>query len=219
MRRLSLTHYSAVVGLLCVALAAALAGCGKKETVTPTTPPSTTSKAQPVLPPDPQAEPLSDSSGQAMDLTAPEDLAKTWVARVSKCDIKADNGSLVCDVVGGSDTSGGQYGGLRLKLGSVKAVRVDVTFTNPENIVGAFADLTVGSKTKPRLRWELMAKGGVRVPSGEQSFTFRAKQNTGFFRWAGGDAAMDKVDHLHFFIRVKAGSAAGFRIHRILVER
>ena len=201
--------------LLCVVLVAFVLGCGGKEPGSPSAPTSTPT-AEPA---GPEAAPLSDSDAETVDITASGAYARTWVTRVKQCDVTVSDSSLVCEVVGSSDTSGGQYGGVRVKIGSVKAVRVDVTFTNPENISGVFMDLTVGEKAKQRVRWELAARGGQRPPSGEQSFTFRPNESTDGFQYEGGPATIDEVDHAQFFIRLKPNSTAGFHIHRMLVER
>jgi len=201
-------------GLLCVALASVLLGCGSKEATQPSKPP-----ARPKQPAQSQAAPIAESGAAAIDITAAGAYAPTWAVRVNKCDVSASGGSLVCNVVGGSDISGGQYGGVRVKVGSVKAVGVDVTFTNPENITAAFMDLTVGERTKPRVRWEFILRGGQHMPSGKQSFTFRPDKSAGGFRYSGGPASIEKVDHAQFFIKLRPQSTAGFQMHRMVVER
>lgn len=199
---------------VCVALASLLLGCGSPRSA------PTGSPTQPEGPSQPQAQPLSETSAVALDLTAPDAYQRTWVARVDKCQVStAADGALVCEVVGSSDTSGGQYGGVRFEVGSAKAVQVEVTFTRPDNIVGAFMDLVVGTDRNDRVRWQATARDAGPLPTGRQTFTFRPDQATGPFEYAGGSAKLADVTHAHFFIRIRPGSSSGFRIHRVLVER
>ncbi len=211
---MTLTCRTRLAGLVCAALASVLLGCGSKEATRPSQPPATPKPAA-----QSQAAPIAESGAAVIDITAADAYAPTWVVRVDKCDVSASDGSLVCKVVGGSDISGGQYGGVKVKVGSVKAVGVDVTFTNPENIAAAFMDLTVGEGTKPRVRWQFILSGGQHMPSGKQSFTFRPDQSTGGFQYGGGEASIERVDHAQFFIKLRPKSTAGFQMHRMVVER
>jgi len=210
------TSWKLVVGVMGIAaIIALIAGCGgpKKVGERPGRPIAAEQPAQP------QAAPIAESGASVIDITAAGAYAPTWVVRAKKCDLSASNGSLVCNVVGGTDTSGGQYGGVKFKVGSIKAIAVDVTFTNPENVVGAFMDLTVGTNAKQRVRWDFILPSGRHMPAGKQSFTFRPDKGSGGFVFEGGPATMDKVTHASFFIRVQAGSTSGFQLHRMVVEK
>jgi len=215
------TSWKLIVGVIGIAaIIALIAGCGGPNKVGGQTRPATpTGTGQPEQPAQPQAAPIAESGASAINITAAGAYSPTWVIRVNKCDLSTSNGSLVCNVVGGTDTSAGQYGGVKFKVGSVKAVAVDVTFTNPQNVAAAFMDLTVGDNTKQRVRWDFILRGPQHMPSGKQSFTFRPDKGSGGFLFEGGPATMDKVTNASFFIRVAPKSTAGFQLHRMVVER
>lgn len=212
-----------VVVVLAVVYACAwlLVGCGGPGPRSSATPSEQTG-AQEKAPSQPQAQPLTEENGVVVDLTDPSNYGRTWVTRAKECEVKSNSdGSLVCTVTGdGSAARGGRYGGVKIKTGDpLKAVALQVAFSHPENIVGAFLDLTAASKPKPRLRWQFFPSRATPVPSGEQSFTFRTNHATGVFGYVGGDANPDKVDTVRFFLRVKPGKQAGFRISRVVVEK
>ncbi len=172
--------------------------------------------AQPKVP---QADPIAASAASTIDLTAKGAYRKTWAIRVKECTLSTEGGVLTGKVVGGTDTSGGQYGGASIKVGPVKAVEMDVAFTNPQNVSAAFLDLTVGKDDKQRVRWDFVRRAGVRIPPGKRTYTFRPEKGSHGFVYEGGPGSMDEVSNAQFFIRVKPGTTAGFEIHRLVVEK
>ena len=169
----------------------------------------------------PRAEDLDESECEELDLSQRGIWSPTWVHRLESCEVsQAEDGAVVCELAGSDDNTGGQYGGVLFRLGPVRAVRVDVTFEHPDEIDTVFLDLTVGGDTKNRLRWEYTSSDDSGMPEGRRTYTFRPDRWTGGFLYVGGPAAPDEVDTAHFFIRLKGQNArAGFRIHRVLVER
>ena len=169
----------------------------------------------------PRAEDLDESECEELDLSQRGIWSPTWVHRLESCEVsQAEDGAVVCELAGSDDNTGGQYGGVLFRLGPVRAVRFDVTFERPDQIAAVYMDLTVGTGTKNRLRWEYTPSDNRGLAEGRRTYTFRPDRWTGGFLYVGGPAAPDEVDTAHFFIRLKEQNArAGFRIHRVLVER
>ena len=167
-----------------------------------------------------EAQELSDETAEALDLSQVGIWGPTWVHNVKACNISPESqGSLICEIAG-SEASFSQYGGIRIKTGPITAISLAVTFQNPDEIAAAYMDLTVGTGTKNRLRWEYTPSDDRRMSEGRRTYTFRPDQRTGAFLYVGGPAALDEVDTAQFFIRLKGQNArAGFRIHQVLVER
>ena len=168
-----------------------------------------------------EADPLDLVDAAPLDLRSDGIWSPAWIHRLERCDVTVSpDGSLDCQVRGSEDRTGGQYGGVRLSVGPIKAVRLDVTFQNPDQINAVFLDLTVGTSPNNRLRWEYIPSDDRGLAEGRRTYTFRPDQRTGGFLYVGGPAALDEVDTAQFFIRLKGQNArAGFRIHRVLVER
>ena len=172
-------------------------------------------------PPQRQAEMIADSAGESLDLSHRDAWAPTWVSRVSDCRVRrAEDGSVVCDIVGSNITSGGQYGGISFTTGPVEAVRFDVTFDTPETVGAVFMDLTSGTATRRRLRWQFTPSDQVPLPAGRQTYTFRPGRSAGPFAYAGGPISLQDCDRAHLFVRLKGvNSRAAFRVHRVLVQK
>ena len=197
-----------------------LAGCGGPEPPAGMRATNVPAAARAAPPPQPQAEPLAEAEATPIDLTDPSKYAPTWVTRVKECSLShPDDGTLVCTVLGSDSTAGGQYGGVQIKTGPAKAIRVDVTFDRPENITGAFMDLAAGDSKTDRIRWQMVPNGADDIPSGEQSLTFRVDKAAGGFEYVGGPASMEAAETAQFFIRVKPNTETGFRIHRVLTQK
>ncbi len=172
-------------------------------------------------PPPRQAEMLADNASESLDLSHRDAWGPTWVSRVGDCRVRrAEDGSVVCDIVGSNITSGGQYGGISFATGPVEAVRLDVTFDTPETIGAVFMDLTSGTATRRRLRWQFTPSDQVPLPAGGQTYTFRPGRSAGPFAYAGGPISLQDCDRAHLFVRLKGvNSRAAFRVHRVLVQR
>jgi len=197
-----------------------LVGCGGPEPPAGLRASNIPAAAQARPPAQPQAEPLAEAEATPIDLTKSSTYGPTWVTRVKECSVShSADGALVCTVVGSDSTAGGQYGGVRINTGPVKAVRVDVTFDAPDNITGAFMDLAVGDSKTDRIRWQMVPNGADGIPSGEQSLTFRVDKAAGDFEYVGGPASMEAAETAQFFIRVKPNTKTGFRIHKVLIEK
>ena len=121
----------------------ALAGCGARQPAQGNAGrgvESASSASQLARPaPDPDVRQYSFSE---VDLNGvPADYKSTrWVRRSKEITVERDSGGgLRCQVVGGSE-SGPQYGGVKFPMNGMKALRLELTLLNPDDISGIHVD-------------------------------------------------------------------------------
>ncbi len=163
-------------------------------------------------------EELPEDEAVTLDLSQAEVWEPTWVHRLETCDFRLHpDGSLECQIVGSDDTSGGQYGGVRLNAGGFRAIRLEVSFSEPEGIGTVFVDLAAGPGSGRRLRWQSTPEYVASLTDSVQELTFALDRPTSGFSYVGGEASPADLDHVQFFVRLRDLRArTSFRIHRVL---
>lgn len=144
----------------------------------------------------------------------------TWTYRASSQVAEQDDG-LRCDIVGSSDTAGGQYGGVAFPVTAPRAVRLEVTFLEPQNIqilyIDGYSAATLKRRPlRPDIRWEWHVTKTAPLPAGRSAIRLAAGQASGHFRLSEtGDAS--RIVQTDVFVRIAPGSRAGFILHEVEV--
>ena len=110
-----------------------------------------------------------------------------------------------CTVVGSSDTSGGQYGGLRFEARGTRAVRLTLELRRSENIRTVY--VLAYSPEGEMARWAWSVDQAPSVP-GRQEVVFTGQQPAGPFQATGGAAAT--IAEVHVAITVAPASFASW---------
>lgn len=156
-------------------------------------------------------EPLTGANVRTFDLKDSSAYQPSWVYRVEGCSLSVEpDGSLLCDVRGSDDAGGGQYGGVRLKTGSLTGLELQLTLVNPENLDGlwvAFGDQS-GREIE---RWCSVEPGKVTA----SPLTFRSGQEApGFARLASGQGGQPEA--VDVFVKLQGLNArAGFALQSV----
>jgi len=150
---------SVLVILMAVCAVCLLAGCGAR----------------------PEAAPLTDEGVKSLDLEDGSRYQPIWVKRVEDCEVTLEpDGSVLCQVRGSDDASGGQYGGVRLNTGPLSAVEIELTIVNPDSVSGVWVTFgdTVSRGETERWHW-----GRPQQPSSK--LVFRPGQESSPFTYGG----------------------------------
>ncbi len=136
-----------------------------------------------------------------------------WVHR-SQVELQVEGGSLLCSVQGGEDASGGQYGGVKVPIDGAAALKVDLTFQNPKNILTVCVDAYAEDGTRSA-RWRRKCDG--KLPTEVKGLILRPGQRAGGGFVASPNSDLAIARGVEVFIRVKPGTAAAFRLENICV--
>jgi 4-amino-4-deoxy-L-arabinose transferase-like glycosyltransferase len=119
--------------------------------------------------------------------------------------------ALICSFPGGGKASGVQYGGIRFPVMQPEAIRLELSFQQPEAIEGVFVDGydVAGNR---RLRWQWLSSSRTPLPDGRRRYTFVPGRSVAFFRPKGPAQAADVVE-IHVLVRAPVDSSAGFILH------
>jgi len=135
---------------------------------------------------------MTDEGAKSLDLEDASRYQPIWVKRVEDCAVTLEpDGSVLCQVSGSDDASGGQYGGVRLNTGPLSAVEMELTIVNPDCVSGVwvtFSD-TVSRGETERWHWS-----GPQQPSSK--LVFRPGQESPPFTYVGSrdQGSPDVVD-------------------------
>lgn len=156
-------------------------------------------------------EPLTGGDVRTFDLKDSSACQPSWVYRVEECSLSVEpDGSLLCDVRGSDDAGGGQYGGVRLKTGPVKALDVSLTLVNPENVDGLWVALVDSASGQALERWYCM-----HPPTQSSTYTFRAGRNSPRFTRESAELT-GQPDAADVFVKLKGLNArAGFSLQSV----
>ena len=182
----------ALVPLVVLALAVVISGCSRAR------------RSGDALPP------LSGEGVLTLSLADPAFHAPTWVTRVESCEISQQpDGSLLCDIAGSADESGGQYGGIRFGTGPLSQLQLDIAFLHPQQIGGLWVDLVDLASGKRTERWILRS-----LPAGPATLTFQVGQGEApFAHEIDGRGSANAVD---VFIKLRGANArAGFVVTQV----
>lgn len=138
--------------------------------------------------------------------------AGRWQQRTRSVALSLAGDGLHCEIVGMPDSSGGQYGGIKFPAAPFRALSLEVTFLQPENIEAVYVDACRASGVCA-LRWEWRVTG-ERWPSARRSsYLLVPGMPSGHFVPAEQcDSA--PVEDIELFIRIRPGSQAGFVLHK-----
>jgi len=210
-----------IVGaFLLLTLVVWLAGCGGPQT---TTPPSNVSDrgatsartGDQYPPPDVSAYTFAPVtfSGSANNYKS------GWTLRTKSSNLELGSDGLVCDLVGGEASDKGIYGGVAIPVPAPpKALKLDLSFKNPQGIAILFVDGYTGPKTKPVVRWEWRATKGREIPEGANTYVLVPGKGSGFFHASKNDKA-DRVTRVDVFVRINPGADTGFTLHKLEVGK
>jgi len=154
--------------------------------------------------------PGAPTRGMAVKFADPlEGHVSRWHARATTV-LTREGSGVRCSIVGGTDTSAGQYGGVRFPVDRFQGVRLDVTFQGAEAIRAMYVDGYDASGRRV-MRWEWQV-GHTGAPGRRETHTFVPGRAAGLFRWIAGEdpAAVKEVD---LFLLIAPGGRAGFVLH------
>lgn len=137
-----------------------------------------------------------------------------WKARAKSVTVTPQGAGLRCDVAGGRDTSGGQYGGIKFPVEGLKALRLTMTFEHVENIDAVIVDGCDAAGERV-LRWRWLFGPG-RLPQGSSTYTFVPGQPSRYFECQqGGPDSGDSVRRVDVFLRLRVpGSRASLVLQK-----
>ena len=149
----------------------------------------------------------------------PIDFARTaaphfsrWKYRTQRVTVTRTSDGLRCAVVGSSDTSGGQYGGIRFSAIGFKALRLEMTLLEPENI-DAVIVMGYDESHRKSVSWRRRMTGNS-ADAGKRAtiVIFPGVSSDGFVPVATN--APGSTREIHVVIRIKPNTDAGFILHR-----
>lgn len=160
----------------------------------------------PAAPPD-----ISQFPMQALRCSgAPADFKSTWQGASERVDIGAIDGGLRCDITGSKEDTQRQYGGVKLDVAGMAALRFHLTLINPENVEVVYID-AYDSQRAARLRWQWRLTRTQRERGFDGPVTFIPGHPAGAFQFSG-QLAPEAIRSIHVFLRIVPGTQAGFEL-------
>ena len=142
---------------------------------------------------------------------APEQYRSSLWTRESIVRMEKVGAGLRCVVEADQRSEAKPYGGIMLRTPKAKGWRVEMAFTEKEDILYVFVDGY--NKAKKRvLRWQ--TAGGAKLRSEKTVYLFTPEQAVEGFKAVASDGT-GPVETLHVFVRVKPGSRACFDLYRV----
>jgi hypothetical protein len=134
-----------------------------------------------------------------------------WKKNSKKVTVTREGDGLRCEVEGGSGPES-NYGGVTFPVsGEIKALRLELTLVNPENVSGVWVDGIAGKAR--RLRW-VWRPSKAASPAGRATYVLVPGEKSGPFRAERNESAKD-FQRVDVFIRLRGpGQKAGFVLHR-----
>jgi len=160
--------------------------------------------------PDASASPSPPTSTLVSLDEPPTCYATHWNLRTTVALTRTPDG-LKCEVAPGQDASGSQYGGVSLPVAGLWALRLRLTFLNPQGIAAVFVD-GCDAAGQTLLRWEWRVSASASPNPAPQSYVLVPGAPCGPFS-AKQCARPEKVERLHVFLRLVPGLHAGFVLH------
>jgi hypothetical protein len=141
-----------------------------------------------------------------------------WAFNAVSVDVAQEGDGLRCDITAPASSAKGVYGGVTFPVAGMKALRLDVTFTNPSGIAVFFVDGYTGAKNDPAVRWEWRNMAGRTLPAGQGAYTLAPGAGSGWFHASiGSKATAVGVNRVDVFCRINPGAKAGFVLHKVEV--
>jgi hypothetical protein len=202
-----------------------LTGCGKPETAAPV-------PGAPTLQPGggqtgavslaPGEYPQPNVSGLTFSpVVFPKSAAQyksKWAYNAVSVDVAQEGEGLRCDITAPASSAKGVYGGVTFPVAGMKALRLDVTFSNPAGIAVLYVDGYTGAKSEPAVRWEWRNMAGREFTASPHTCTLVPGAGSGWFHASvGSKATAAGVNRVDVFCRVNPGEKAGFVLHKMEV--
>jgi hypothetical protein len=161
--------------------------------------------------------PAPDVSGQVFSTVSFGDSVdqykSKWSGRSRSVEVsRGPDGGLKCHVVATAEP-GNHYGGVKFAVPSANALRLELSFTSPNNIVGVFVD---GSDQKKRLlRWSWVNRLSRPFAAGKASYVLVPGKAMGYFFPAGSvESDGGDVRQVDIFIAINPNTEAGFTLYK-----
>lgn len=162
----------------------------------------------------PIPHPAPDVSGYEFAAVNVED--EKTVRRVGSryTDLRRIEGAVRCDVGRPEQKDVTAYGGVGFPVPGFAALRLDLSFGQPENIAVVFVDAMDDAGQRAwRWVWRVRPSGHNRPPPQRETYVFVPGQPTGHFAPHGEQAAAT-IREVRVMIRVEPGTRAAFVLHR-----
>lgn len=140
-----------------------------------------------------------------------------WAVRLERLDVDRCEGALRCTLRGGEDTSGGQYGGLKFPAEGARGLRLEVSFTHPENIQAVYVD-GYNTQRKRVVRWARNVSAAKPLPEDRLKLVFKRGEPSGVFK-TELDKADEQVQEVHVFVCIRPSTEAGLILYSAEVGR
>jgi hypothetical protein len=167
-----------------------------------------TQPAPPVAPPD-----VSGFDFRPIEFDGASDQYKShWVGKSESVVVPLDPAGLRCDVRAAADPKSRNYGGVRIPASQMEALRLELSFVNPQAILYVYVD--VYDERRRRLgRWRWVVRKNTLPPVEPATYAFVSGEPVAFFEMIE-DNVDRPIDSLHVFLRVRPGTEAGFVVHQ-----
>ena len=155
------------------------------------------------------------SRSASMEIAFPEPVSRyksRWQYRLRRMSVSRDRAGLRCEIVGGPDSSGGQYGGVKFAARAPQALRLDLTLLYPDNIEAVYVE-GYGDSNQRCIGWMWLPDVQKRLPHDRMTCCLLPGEPTQHFV-PRAEMNMEAVKEIHLFLRVSPGSEAGFILHK-----
>ncbi|MFQ5805055.1 MAG: ArnT family glycosyltransferase [Phycisphaerae bacterium] len=135
-----------------------------------------------------------------------------WTRGGAAVRLALEDYGLRCEVTGSDNKSVSQYGGIEFPAVSPKAIRLDLTWINPESIFGVFLYGYDASGGRQAL-WSWDFEADTRPAEVRAVYTLVPGRPSAHFVVREGDANI--LTDIHVFVRVRPNTKAGFIVHKL----
>jgi len=179
------------------------------------TPDGSATTASPAPKPGPTGTPPAPPTSGTITFLDPLDQYRSrWTLRADVV-LKRQGTGIRCDIVGSSDTSAGQYGGIAFPVTGLKSLQLQLSFLTPKSTATVFVD-GYDASGKRLLRWTRRANASHPLPS-RATYQFTPRRSAGgFVAEGGGDPSL--VRAVHIFMLITPGAKTAFAVDKVEVH-
>jgi hypothetical protein len=134
-----------------------------------------------------------------------------WSYSAAEPLITRQDDGLLCSFPGRGEGSGVQYGGIRFPVIQPEAIKLELSFQQPDNIDGVFVEGYDATGNR-RLRWQWLSSSRTPLPDGRRRYTFVPGRSVAFFRPKGPAEAAGVVE-IRVLVRAPVDNSTGFMLH------